>query len=598
MRKFIALTGALLLALPGLAFAQVKTQTKGGDWAAQPTAPGDFTRAFKLPQKIGDVTINFRSRVDIDFQSNRNQDFDSDQADSALLPTTTFGGGAAGPKTPGRKGEFFEFEDLRFGFDASGDRWAIHTVMEADDLIADREGADSVIHVERWWGDYDFGYFNIRIGNQIVGIEPGAMVWTDDDAVARIYKDYGTVAWSIYYSKRQDADSGIDFDAVAGRGGVGAPPGGALTSQTGIGNDQDVIAATLELAFANPIGAGTLSFAPFFVYNDDKRFQRGLGVLGPAGPAAGAACGITCDGDLQVYTAGATIAGKIWQIDSVLAGAYQWGDDNTGINSVNPVTGSLRKADIAAWYAFANLAWPIPNTPLTIGAGVMVVSGDDDPFDDKAKGYLGVAHNTEFGGGLGGIDIWVDEFDTAIKLRDNLGPGGTIRTGNSAPAGNAMFLTTDDDPTPLGLSNVAGVFGLPAAGIASGSGPALDPDRHNNRSHPGVIMANANLSYRATKDLLTRVDVNPIWFYSTDGFHPFLSSTTVTPSGLSAAAGIDKYVGTEIVFTSLWRPWGSPYFSINPGVAVIIPGSGIEDLTGTDDIAVKFHVSFTWSLGI
>ena len=595
MRKFIALTGALLLALPSLAFAQVKTQTKGGDWAAQPTAPGDFTRSFKLPQKIGDVTVNFRARADFDFQSNRNFDFDSDQADGSILPTTTFGGGVAGAKTPGRKGEFFVYEDLRFGFDASGDRWAIHTVMEANDNIADREGADGTIHVERWWGDYDFGYFNIRIGNQIVGIEPGAMVWTDDDPVLRLYKDYGTVAWSIYYSKRQDADSEVD----GGQGG-GAPPGGVLTSRTGIGNDNDIIAATIEFAFANPMGAGTLSFAPFFVYQDDKRFQNGLGVNTPAGPvtAAGAGCGIVCDGDLHIYTAGATIAGKIWQIDSVLAGAYQWGDDNTGINSVNPTTGSLRKADIAAFYAFANLAWPIPNTPLTIGAGVMVVSGDDDPFDDKANGYLGVAQNTEYGGGLGGIDIWVDEFDKAIKLADNLGPGGTIRTGNSAPAGNAIFLGTDDDPTPLGLSNVAGVFGIPAAGIASGSGAALDPNRHNNRSHPGVIMANANASYKVTKDLLTRVDVNPIWFYSTDGFHPFLSSTSVQPSGQTAAAGIDSYAGTEIVFTSLWRPWGSPYFSINPGVAVIIPGSGMEDLTGTDDIAVKFHISFTWSLGI
>ncbi len=595
MRKFIALTGALLLALPGLAFAQVKTQTKGGDWAAQPTAPGDFTRSFKLPQKIGDVTVNFRARVDIDFQSNRNFDFDTDQPDGSILPTTTFGGVAAGAKTPGRKGEFFVFEDERFGFDASGDRWAIHTVMEANDSIADREGADSAIHVERWWGDYDFGYFNIRIGNQIVGIEPGAMVWTDDDPVLRLYKDYGTVAWSIYYSKRQDADSEVD----GGQGG-GAPTGGSLAGQTGIGNDQDVIAATLELAFANPMGAGTLSFAPFYVYNDDKRFQRGLGALAGATavPAANRCPGTTCDGDIRVHTAGATIAGKIWQIDTVLAGAYQWGDDNTGINSVNPVTGQQQKADIAAWYAFANLAWPIPNTPLTIGAGVMVVSGDDDPFDDKAKGYLGVAHNTEFGGGLGGIDIWVDEFDKAIKLADNLGPGGAIRTGN-ASTNAALFLGTDDDPTPLGLSNVANAVGLsPATGIASGSGAALDPDRHNNRSHPGIIMANANLSYKATKDLLTRVDVNPIWFYSTDGFHPFLSSSTVTPSGLSAGAGIDNYAGTEIVFTSLWRPWGSPYFSINPGVAVIIPGSGMEDLTGTDDIAVKFHVSFTWALGI
>jgi len=597
MRKFIALTGALLLALPGLAFAQVKTQTKGGDWAAQPTAPGDFTRSFKLPQKIGDVTINFRARADFDFQSNRNFDFDSKQADSALLPTATFGGGVAGAKTPGRKGEFFVHEDERFGFDASGDRWAIHTLFEAQDQIADREGADSPIKTERWWGDYDFGYFNIRIGNQIVGIEPGAMVWTDDDPVLRLYKDYGTVAWSIYYSKRQDADS--EVDAVPTFSTAGAVPGGVLTSRTGMGNDQDVIAATIEFAFANPMGAGTLSVAPFFVYQDDKRFQNGLGVNTPAGPvtAAGAGCGIVCDGDLQIYTAGATVAGKIWQIDAVLAGAYQWGDDNTGINSVNPLTGSLQKADIAAFYAFANLAWPIPNTPLTIGAGVMVVSGDDDPFDDKANGYLGVAQNTEYGGGLGGIDIWVDEFDKAIKLADNLGPGGAIRTGN-ASANSSIFLGTDDDPTPTGLSNVAGVFGVPAAGIGSGSGAALDPNRHNNRSHPGIIMANANLSYRATKDLLTRVDVNPIWFYSTDGFHPFLSSPVVTPSGASASAGIDSYAGTEIVFTSLWKPWGSPYFSINPGVAVIIPGSGMEDLTGTNDVAVKFHVSFTWALGI
>ncbi len=597
MRKFIALTGALLLALPGLAFAQVKTQTKGGDWAAQPTAPGDFTRSCKLPQKIGDVTVNFRARADFDFQSNRNQDFDDDQDDSSLTPTTRFGGGNVG-RNPGRKGEFFEYEDLRFGFDASGDRWAIHTVAEANDSIADRNGADSTLHVERWWGDYDFGYFNIRIGNQIVGFEPGAMVWTDDDAVLRLYKDYGTVAWSIYYSKRQDADPEVD----AGQGG-GAPTGGVLSSKTGTSNDQDVIGATLELAFANPIGAGTLSFVPFFVYQDDKRFQRPTGAAFAAGLTAvpaGGLCGITCDGDLSIYTAGATIAGKVGPVDAVIAGAYQWGEDNTGLNSINPATGVLQKADIAAWYAFANLAWAIPNTPLTIGAGVIVASGDDDPFDDNANGYLGVAQNTEFGGGLGGIDIWVDEFDTAIKLQN-----AALQTGN-ASNNDAIFLTTDDDPLPLGLSNVANVQGgpqgavarSPASGMSSGSGAALDPNSLNNRSHPGIIFVNANLSYRVTKDLLTRVDVNPIWFYTGDGFHPFNQLTTATPSGASAGAGIDTYAGTEVVFTSLWRPWGSPYFSINPGVAVLIPGSGMEDLTGTDDIAVKVHVSFIWALGI
>ena len=595
MRKFIALTGALLLALPGLAFAQVKTQTKGGDWAAQPTAPGDFTRSFKLPQKIGDVTVNFRARADFDFQSNRNQDFDGSQDDSSLLPTAAFGGVAAGAKAPGRKGEFFVYEDMRFGFDASGDRWAIHTLFEAQDQIADREGADSPVKTERWWGDYDFGYFNIRIGNQIVGIEPGAMVWTDDDPVFRMYKDYGTVAWSIYYSKRSDADP--EVDAVATFSTAAAPPGGPLLAKTGTNNDNDVIAAVVEFALPNPLGAGTLSFAPFFVYQDEKRFQRPGGAQFGAGQLVATGtpvCGPNCSGDLEIYTAGATIAGKIWQIDAVIAGAYQWGEDKTGINSINLATVAFQPADIAAWYAFANLAWPIPNTPLTIGAGVMVVSGDSDPFDDKASGYLGVAHNTEFGGGLGGIDIWVDEFDTAVQLAAP-GPGGTVLTGHAARAAGvpSIFLTTDDDPTPLGLSNVANAAGLgPAAGIGSGSGAALDPNRHNNRSHPGIIMANANLSYRVTKELITRVDVNPIWFYTGDGFHPFL----VAPNG--AGSNIDTYAGTEIVFTSLWRPWGSPYFSINPGVAVMIPGSGMEDLTGTDDIAVKFHVSFTWSLGI
>ncbi|MGH7405385.1 MAG: hypothetical protein ACREJA_05875, partial [Candidatus Methylomirabilales bacterium] len=499
------------------------------------------------------------------------------------------------PKGPGRKGEFFVYEDLRFGFDASGDRWAIHTVMEANDQIADREGADSPIHVERWWGDYDFGYFNIRVGNQIVGIEPGAMVWTDDDAVVRIYKDYGTVAWSVYYSNRQDADA--EVDAAATFTTAAAVPGGPLTARTGMGNDQDVIAATIEFAFANPVGAGTLSVAPFFVYQDDKRFQTpGGAAFGStlANPAIGAGqlCGAVCDGDLEIFTAGATIAGKIGPVDAVISGAYQWGDDRTGLNSVNPTTGRLQAADIAAFYAFANLAWPIPNTPLTLGAGVMVASGDDDPFDDKANGYLGVAQNTEFAGGLGGIDTWVDEFDVAVKLRDS-----SLRTGN-ASTNDAIFLTTDDDPLALGLSNVANVFGSPASGMASGSGAALDPNRLNNRSHPGIILVNANLSYRVTKELLTRVDVNPIWFFTGDGFHPFTQLTTATPSGASAGAGIERYAGTEIVFTSLWRPWGSPYFSINPGVAVIIPGSGMEDLTGTDDIAVKFHVSFTWALGI
>jgi len=579
MRKFIALTGALLLALPGLAFAQVKTQTKGGDWAAQPTAPGDFTRSFKLPQKIGDITVNFRVRADFDFQSNRNFDFDSSQDDTALRSSRQLGGGNNNLASL-RKGEMFVYEDERFGFDASGDRWAIHTVMEADDNLADREGADAAIHVERWWGDYDFGYFNIRVGNQIVGLEPGAMVWTDDDPAVRLYKDYGTIAWSIYYSKLQDADNQ-----------AGAPTGRLLTSNAGTNNDQDIVAAVIEFALPNPMGAGTLSFAPFFAFQNDDRYKRPGGVTGLVGPAAVAACGIACSGDLEVYHAGATIAGKVGPVDLVIAGAYNWGEDKTGLNSVNPITGVLQEADISAWYAFANLAWAVPNTPLTIGAGVMVLSGDDDPFDDNASGYLGVRHNTEYGGGLGGIDIWVDDFDVAVKLQD-----AVLRTGN-ASTNDGIILTTDDDPTPMGLSNVGNVFGSPSSGFFGGTADQLDVHRSNNRSHPGIIMANANLSYKVTKDLLTRVDVNPMWFYSTDGFHPFLQGAA-TPSGRSPGLGIDSYLGTEVVFTSLWKPWGSPYFSINPGVAIMIPGSGMEDLTGTDDTALKVHVSFIWALGI
>src|SRR3989304_4952204 len=171
MRKgrFLVLASALSLVLAGPAWAQVKQ---------------------------GDLDLTFHSQVEIDFEVRDNYDFNDDVF-----------------AINGREGFFVE-QETRFWLDAKAGPFESRVMIEAEDFWdtdvaeggaaqAAGEGSD-LTNIEQAYGGYDFGFFKMRAGLQVFQLDPGEVVYIDDDFGVRLWQTNDWGGWNFFWVFNQE----------------------------------------------------------------------------------------------------------------------------------------------------------------------------------------------------------------------------------------------------------------------------------------------------------------------------------------------------------------------------------------------------------
>ncbi len=592
-RRWTILTAlAFLVAIAGTASAQ-KLTSEAGNWLS----PADAgSGGYNAPVKAGEFTLNFRAQVETDFENRVNYDFNRRIRDLG-----------------NKNGDFIE-QETRLGMDATRGPFKMHILLEQENLWDD--GADpgeaesnkenSSFHLERAWGEYDFGPFKLRVGLQNFSVDPIGIVYSDWDWGARLYQDYGDWSWSIFWFRK------VEGDAAA----IGV-------TDSGVNDNEDFDAYNFQInkAWNNPFGEGTLETGLFFVINDVQtvdlaRERRGIVKSGDA---------------TSLYYVGASAQGNLGPF--VVTGVYShlFGKDATGFcrakgqsssPTVTPGTaGTGEECNISAHTAYLGIDYPIPGLPLIAGLEFIAVSGDGDPNDRTAHAYdVATLFDNEI---FGGEYIFADDQIPLLgKADDEIMPTGlsnvvTRRAVNASPSRTVPIVSGNIADVSTARASTRSSTGLSDVNVCTSGDQivrgtsfckAVRSTSENgdlNFSHPGVWGINLHGIYEVTKELSVRLDGSYWRFFEADdgnlrGFTGELkrnldTGTSGTPlSRFNENDNVGNTIGWEIGAKAVYKP--HPNFSITPAFSVLIPGDGLEDLAGNGNLAwnVVVETMFTF----
>lgn len=193
-----------------------------------------------------------------------------------------------------------------------------------------------------------------------------------------------------------------------------------------------------------------------------------------------------------------------------------------GEDSKNPIANEKQDID-AKMFA---LELSIDRDWIRFRTSYFYASGDDDLFDDKARGFDTILDNPNFAGG---------EFSyfqrQAVRLF------GVNLTNNNS-------LIPD-----LRSSKIQG---------------------QANFVNPGLHLVNAGMDFEVTPKMKLITNANYLWFDTTEPLEIFTFQDRIDPE-----IGVDLSMGIE------YRPFLNDNMVIVGGIAALIPGKGFDDLFGT-----------------
>lgn len=193
-----------------------------------------------------------------------------------------------------------------------------------------------------------------------------------------------------------------------------------------------------------------------------------------------------------------------------------------GKDSKNPIAGEKQDID-AKMFA---LELSIDRDWIRFRTSYLYASGDDDVFDDKARGFDAILENPNFAGG--DFTYWQRQ---AVRLF-------------------GVNLTNQGSPFPdLTSSRIQG---------------------QANFVNPGLHLVNLGADFEITPKLKLLTNMNYLWFDSTRVLEVFTFQDRIDPE-----IGLDLSMGIE------YRPFLNDNVQIIGGLAAFIPGKGFDDLYGT-----------------
>ena len=196
---------------------------------------------------------------------------------------------------------------------------------------------------------------------------------------------------------------------------------------------------------------------------------------------------------------------------------------------------------IRAWFTATELSWDIDWFRPRLS--FLYASGDDDPFDQKAKGFDAIFENPQFAGA-----------DTSFWIRQNvplIGGGGVVLSGRN--------------------------------GIV----PSLRSSKEQGQSNfinPGIMLIGLGADADLLPQLRLSFNINHLRF-----------DTTEVLERLRQQAPIDKALGEDISMSLIWRPFMTQNAVFRFSMAGLNPGKGFEDLFG-DEARTPYSILFNMTL--
>jgi hypothetical protein len=188
-----------------------------------------------------------------------------------------------------------------------------------------------------------------------------------------------------------------------------------------------------------------------------------------------------------------------------------------------------RKNDIRAGFFAAEVSkdydW------LRVKGSVLYQSGDKDPYDDRSGGFDAIFENPIFAGA-----------DTSYWVRQNI---PLIGGGGVGLAGRNGILASLRTSKELGQSNF---------------------------DNPGLHLLGLGVDLDLTPESRVSVNVNELWF-----------DNTITLETLRNQGPIKRSIGTDASLAWIWRPKLHQNIVWRLSAAALVPGSGLENLYGSDD---------------
>jgi len=224
-----------------------------------------------------------------------------------------------------------------------------------------------------------------------------------------------------------------------------------------------------------------------------------------------------------------------------LGGDGHWGPINVshqfyqafGTDELNGIAG--KKVDINAQFAAAEVS--VDHDWWRVKGSVVYASGDDNPDDDKAKGFDAIFDNPNIAGGP--FSFWNRE---GIRLTQ----------------------------TSVGL--VARSSILPSLRSSKTEGQA-------NFVNPGLLLVNGGVDADLTEKLRLSVNANYLQF-----------ENTATLSRVLFQANIDKQIGMDYSAGVTWRPTLNDQIVITAGGSIFMPTAGFKNILTADRLFAPFVV--------
>ncbi len=225
----------------------------------------------------------------------------------------------------------------------------------------------------------------------------------------------------------------------------------------------------------------------------------------------------------DVFYLGYSADGHIDRLNLTGSAYYAYGREENSVFT-------NEKSDIRAWFLATEASMDFDWRRVRLS--FLYASGDDDPFDNKSRGFDSIFENPQFAGA-----------DTSYWIRQSV---PFVGGGRVALSGRNGILNSLRSSKELGQSNF---------------------------TNPGLILLGLGADFDILPELRVTVNANHLWFDKTG----VLEVARNQPD-------IDNDIGFDVSISAIWRPWMHQNVVVRASYAALIPGDGYKSLFPDDDM--------------